>query len=98
MIAAANVLAYCAQVTALILLCAGLPRLLRFTSPSAQHAFWRLLLLVCVALPLVQPWRTQVVTLVSALASLPPADSAAPAGFSFSSIAVTLPFDVVHVA
>ena len=46
MVAAANLLAYCAQITVLILLCAGLPRLIRLSSPVAQYAFWRLLLVV----------------------------------------------------
>ena len=57
--AAANLLAYCAQITLLILLCAGLPRMIRLSSPVVQHAFWRLLLVVCLALPLLQPWRTR---------------------------------------
>ena len=60
MIAAGNVLAYCAQAAVLILVCAGLPRVLRLTAPTAQYVFWRLLLLVCLALPLLQPWRSPV--------------------------------------
>ena len=58
MVDAANVLAYSAQVAALIVLCAGLPRLLRLAAPAVQHAFWRALLVVCLVLPFVQPWRS----------------------------------------
>ena len=96
MIAAANLLAYCAQITLLILLCAGLPRLIRLSSPVVQHAFWRLLLVVCLALPLLQPWRTQVATLVARLVPSSPSSNGA-SELSFSSVAVTLPFDVVAV-
>jgi TonB family protein len=97
MIAAANLLAYCAQITLLILLCAGLPRLIRLSSPVTQHAFWRLLLVTCLALPVLQPWRTQFASLT---ARLVPAASAAGAGastLSFSSTAVTVPFDIIAV-
>ena len=57
MMAALNFLAYCAQVTILVLVCAGLPRLLGLRSPGVQYAFWRTLLVVCLLLPIVQPWR-----------------------------------------
>jgi TonB family protein len=60
---AANVLAYSAQLAALIVLCAGLPRLLRLAAPAVQHAFWRALLVVCLLLPFVQPWRSATVAL-----------------------------------
>ena len=62
MTAGGNVVAYCAQAAIVILVCAGLPRLLRLTAPTAQYVFWRVLLLVCLALPLLQPWRTPVTT------------------------------------
>ena len=97
MIAAANFVAYCAQVTLLILLCAGLPRLIRLSSPVAQYAFWRLLLVVCLALPLLQPWRTQVATLAARLVPATAEANARISTFSFSSAAVTFPFDVVAV-
>ena len=57
MIGAANFLAYSAQVGGLILVCATLPWLLRLSAPAVQHAFWRALLAVCLALPFIQPWR-----------------------------------------
>ena len=95
MIAAANLLAYCAQITLLILLCAGLPRLLRLSSPTAQHVFWRLLLLVCLALPLLQPWRVPVTTrLASAIpvAAAVGATPAVPEGNSPALLPVSLDF------
>ena len=55
---AANLLAYAAQVGVIILLCAGLPRLLRLRAPGVQYAFWRMVLLACILLPIAQPWRT----------------------------------------
>lgn len=54
---AVNFLAYAAQVTCIVVLCAGLPRLLRLRSPAVQYVFWRALLVVCLALPIVQPWQ-----------------------------------------
>jgi TonB family protein len=62
----ANFAAWFAQVAVLVALCAGLPRLLGLRSPIAQYAFWRALLVVCLALPLVQPWRTALMDLVPA--------------------------------
>ena len=54
---AANVVAYVAQVAIVVLVCAGLPRLLGLRAPGVQYLFWRMVLLVCLTLPLVQPWR-----------------------------------------
>jgi beta-lactamase regulating signal transducer with metallopeptidase domain len=71
MMAALNFLAYCAQITFLVLVCAGLPRLLGLRSPGVQYAFWRTLLVVCLALPAIEPWRPVVVTL-SSFSSLVP--------------------------
>ncbi len=74
MIAAANVLAYCAQASVVILLCAGLPRLLRLSAPAAQYVFWRLVLLVCLALPFLQPWHAPMTTV---LVTAAPVDASA---------------------
>ena len=54
---AANFSAYAAQVAAVVLICAGLPRLLGLRAPGVQYLFWRTVLLVCLALPLLQPLR-----------------------------------------
>jgi TonB family protein len=63
---AANVLAYAAQVTIVVIVCAGLPRLLRLRSPAVQYAFWRMVLLVCLLLPIVQPWQPAAMAFVPA--------------------------------
>lgn len=86
MMAAQNLFAYSAQVMLLVLVCAGLPRLLRLSAPALQLVFWRTLLALCVLLPLVQPWRSLAVERApgaavdsSALAAAPP-DIAAASG------------------
>ena len=56
---AANFIAYMLQVAIVVLVCAGLPRLLGLRAPGVQYVFWRLVLLVCMALPLLQPWRSR---------------------------------------
>ena len=72
---AANLAAWFAQVAVLVAICAGLPRLLGLRSPGVQYTFWRTLLAICLALPLIQPWRTHVMEFVPAAAQgrLPPA-------------------------
>ena len=62
----ANLLAYAAQVTIIVLACAGLPRVLRLRAPGVQYAFWRTTLVVCLLLPLAQPWQTHQMTFVPA--------------------------------
>jgi TonB family protein len=62
----ANLLAYAAQVTIIVLACAGLPRLLRLRSPGVQYAFWRTTLVVCLMLPFAQPWKAHEMRFVPA--------------------------------
>ena len=90
---AANFLAYVCQVTLIVLVCAGLPRLLKLRSPGVQYAFWRTLLVVCLLLPIVQPWHaaqmvfspspSQPPPVVSAPTPTPGAPAAAAAGFDW---------------
>ena len=78
---APNLLAYAAQVTIIVLACAGLPRLLRLRSPGVQYAFWRTMLLVCLLLPFVQPWKAHEMVFMPAPvqgAALPAAASGGP--------------------
>jgi protein TonB len=78
---AANVVAYIGQVTIVVALCAGLPRLLGLRSPGVQYAFWRMVLLVCLLLPIVQPWQPAEMTFVPAAGSPPPVfDTPVPQG------------------
>ena len=71
----ANAVAYAAQVTVIVLACAGLPWLLRLRSPDVQYAFWRALLAICLLLPIVQPWQPVEMVFVAA----PVQQSATPA-------------------
>ena len=50
--------AFAIQLAVIIAAGAALWRLCRIHQPSASHAFWRLLLLACLILPALQPWRT----------------------------------------
>jgi TonB family protein len=80
---AANFVAYVTQVAIVVLLCAGLPRVLGLRAPGVQYVFWRVVLAVCLALPLLQPWRPQapvemVVVASEASASAAGGPSAAP--------------------
>ena len=69
----ANFVAYCVQITIVVALCAGLPRILGLRSPGVQYAFWRLVLAVCLALPLLQPWRPAEMVFVPAPVQIPSA-------------------------
>src|SRR5215471_1982456 len=78
---ASNVLFACAQIALLVLACAPLPRLLGLRSPGVHYVFWRVLLAICLALPVVQPRRSVQMTFVPAPAGaalLPHGTDAAP--------------------
>src|SRR5262245_37793075 len=68
---AVNLASYSAQVAILIAACAALPRALGLRSPSLQYAFWRVLLMVCLLLPIVEPWRHEEMAFVPAPSSIP---------------------------
>lgn len=73
---AANLLAYVSQVTLIVLVCAGLPRLVGLRSPGVQYAFWRTLLVVCLLLPIAQPWQTAEMAFMPGPSQPPPPVSA----------------------
>jgi TonB family protein len=56
-----NFLAYSLQVGLLVGLLAFVPALVRLRAPRARLLYWHLLLAACLLLPLVRPWRPQVV-------------------------------------
>ncbi|HEX4565583.1 MAG TPA: energy transducer TonB [Vicinamibacterales bacterium] len=72
----ANLVSYSAQVAALVLFCAAVPRVLGLRSPGLQYLFWRALLAVCLLLPIVEPWQTHEMAFVPAPAAF--ASSAVP--------------------
>ena len=94
---AANVLAWCAQIAVVVIACAGLPRLLGVRSPGVQYAFWRTVLAVCLALPLLQPWRAHEMVFVPAPAP-PVGASAGPAPAMPAGPAQTAPVDWTAIA
>ena len=71
---AANFVAYAAQVALVVIVCAGLPHLLAVRAPGVQYLFWRLVLIVCLALPFAQPVRPLHVPFASAGVSTTVAD------------------------
>ncbi len=52
----ANLLAWWLQAGVVVLVAAPLPRLLGLWSPRVRMAYWRVVLIGCLLLPLVQPW------------------------------------------
>jgi TonB family protein len=52
-----NLLAWCFQTTLLTVASAVAMNLLKVDAPVIRHACWRTVLLICLALPLVQPWQ-----------------------------------------
>ena len=57
----ANFLSYCLQVLLLVLAGTALPGLFRLRAPRVLLAYWQGLLVLCLVLPLVQPWRSPAV-------------------------------------
>jgi TonB family protein len=77
------------QIALLVIVAAGLVPLLRLNAPAIRHAFWRSVVVACLLLPLVQPWRSTVIDSsmlrIEALEALSPTDlvvEASPAGQS----------------
>ncbi len=53
-----NLLAWSGQVTLITVAAAALVFFLRVRAPGVRHVWWRVVLAICLLLPLVQPWRT----------------------------------------
>lgn len=53
---------YSLQIGLLVGVAAVVPALVRLRAPAARLAYWHILLVACVVLPLVRPWRQEVVT------------------------------------
>jgi len=51
-----NLLAWCVQIAIVIAACASLPWLFRLRVSRARLWYWHIVLLICLALPLLQPW------------------------------------------
>ncbi len=75
-----NLVAYSAQILALVAVGALLPALFGLRVPAARLAWWQLLLAACLAVPALQSWERSVVTVTltttiasPAIGTLPPA-------------------------
>jgi TonB family protein len=56
-LSSANLLAWAIQAGVIVLVSAPLPRLLGIWSPRARMIYWRVVLVGCLLLPLLQPWH-----------------------------------------
>ena len=56
----ANFLSYCLQVIVLAVAGTALPALFRLRAPRVLLAYWQGLLVICLVLPVLQPWRPPV--------------------------------------
>jgi TonB family protein len=57
-----NLVAYSMQIGLLVGLAAFVPALLRLKVPHAKLAYWHILLAACLLLPMVRPWKREVLT------------------------------------
>ncbi|HJT88327.1 MAG TPA: hypothetical protein VJ732_10735, partial [Bryobacteraceae bacterium] len=57
-----NLLAWSAQIAALVALAAGAAALLRLRLPGPRLFYWQMVLLACFLLPLVGPWKQEAAT------------------------------------
>lgn len=89
-----NFVAYSLQIGLLIGVAALAPAILRLRSPRAKLAYWHILLLACLLLPLIRPWRQQfisdTVTVTSRVISVAPADPPATRSYSRAEIALAI--------
>jgi TonB family protein len=51
-----NLLAWCVQIAIVVAVCAAVSRLFRLPVSRARLWYWHIILLICLALPLLQPW------------------------------------------
>src|SRR5579862_7083542 len=87
-----NIIAYAVQIGLVVGIGATLPALLRLKAPRARLLFWQLLLIACLALPWVRPWRSEVITIsnaqVAATQVVARMTTTAPAPFAMPSLTV----------
>jgi TonB family protein len=77
-----NIVAYTLQIGLLVGLGALVPVVLKLRVPRARLLFWQVLLVACLALPWVRPWRQEVVNgaiqVSTAITAVTPASAVAP--------------------
>ena len=70
-----NLVAFAVQAGVLVLAGSLLARLFRIREPRASLAYWRTLLVVCLLLPLCQPWQTVAAPSTEGVTTAPVADA-----------------------
>jgi TonB family protein len=89
-----NFVAYSLQIGLLVGVAAVAPSALRLRSPGAKLAYWHLLLIACLLLPLVRPWRQQVisetVTVTSRVIAVAPPEAPAARTYSPTELALAV--------
>ncbi len=89
-----DLVAFSIQAAALVGVGAVMASLLRLRMPRVRHAYWQALLAVCVFLPLLQPWRPEVLepsgAVLSEMTFAAPAAAAAPTVPSLAEIILFL--------
>ncbi|MBA2303226.1 MAG: hypothetical protein H0W08_11390 [Acidobacteria bacterium] len=71
--ALSNLVAWAVQVGMLALVAAVVTRLVPIDAPVVRYAWWRTALVICLALPVIQPWQPpEALTSVVALDGTPP--------------------------
>ena len=60
-----NLAVYSLQIGALVALAAAVPAAVRMRSPGGRLVYWHIVLIACMALPLVRPWRQEVITVAT---------------------------------
>lgn len=77
-----NLAAYSLQIGLLVAVAAIVPTVVGMRTPGARLAYWHVLLVACIALPLVRPWRQEIVVTPTAMTtfSTHPAVTYEPAG------------------
>jgi TonB family protein len=75
-----NLAAYSVQIGLLVAIAAVIPAALRLRAPAARLAYWHVLLAACLALPLLRPWQSEAITLVTPVLNSAAHVSTAPVG------------------
>ena len=74
-IALSNLVAWSVQVGMLTLMAVVVTRIVQVDAPAVRYAWWRAVLVVCLLLPVIQPWQRPVLVTTEVL----PVDWTAPA-------------------
>ncbi|HEY1496563.1 MAG TPA: TonB family protein [Candidatus Solibacter sp.] len=89
-----NLVAYSMQIGLLVGLAAFVPTLLRLKVPHAKLAYWHILLVACLLLPAVRPWKQAMLTVsrpvFTNITDLPPMQPMPPTPLSTGEIALMI--------